>query len=205
MRVSMSRALLALCIGIVGAVIGGGLYEALVIVPLWSSGPPESLTAFNTLALKPEAGPRFWMFMTPLMGLLALVNLIMAVRSREERRGWWLAGSAGIVAIVITTFVFFVPLLMKILAVGLGGDPVPAESVEDVGDAELGSDDSRDRLVGLSDPRLWRWQCRSARARAASGAGSRVRLNRHIDKLERQSPGPRGSGLSCVCHSLSRR
>ena len=126
----MNRMMLLIAVMLCGILVGAGLYEALAIVPLWAGGPPESLVAFNTQPLKPLSGPRFWMFATPLVGLVCLVNLFFAWRSRDAARAWWIAGSAGFVAMIVVTFIFFVPLLMKIYAVGVGGEPVPGESVQ---------------------------------------------------------------------------
>ncbi len=126
---TLGKGLLRLLVVLLGIEIGAGLYEALVLVPLWAGGLPDSLVAYNTQALKPTPGRHFWIVSTPLVGLLGLANLVAAWRSRAPKRAWWLAGAAGVVAIVAITFLYFVPTLMRFEAVRQAGDAALAASV----------------------------------------------------------------------------
>jgi hypothetical protein len=105
----IGRILLALLVIVLGVEIGAGIYEARVLVPLWSSDPPRSLVAYNLQPLRPNPGLRFWIFSTPLVGLLGLANLAPAFRSVPPGRAWWITGSLLAVALVVVTFVYFVP------------------------------------------------------------------------------------------------
>jgi len=66
----------------------------------------------------PDQGRRFWMVMTPLVGLIALANLIVAWRSRDAQRRWWMLGVGTTLAVVIVTFTYFVPALMRFQQAG---------------------------------------------------------------------------------------
>jgi hypothetical protein len=114
--ISVSRVLLWLFVVALGIQIGAGIYETRVIVPLWSSAPPESVVAYNLQALRPESGTRFWIFATPLLGLLGLANLFVAWRSNAGVRAWWLFAAAAVVVVVAVTFIYFVPELMRFAA-----------------------------------------------------------------------------------------
>jgi hypothetical protein len=105
----IGRILLALLVIVLGVEIGAGIYEARVLVPLWSSDPPGSLVAYNLQPLRPNPGLHFWIVSTPLVGLLGLANLVPAFRSSPPRRAWWITGAVLAVALVVVTFVYFVP------------------------------------------------------------------------------------------------
>jgi len=96
-----------------GFQIGAGVYEARVLVPLWSSAPPESVIAFQKQPLRPDSGPRFWIIVTPLVGLISLLNVIVAWGSTGPQRLWWLLGAGTSLVVVIVTFAFFVPILVR--------------------------------------------------------------------------------------------
>ena len=91
-----------------GIALGAGLYESRVIVPLWSSSPPESLN-------QPEVGLRFWVWVTtgPLT-LLTVLNLIAALLGDGARRHWWLVAAVIILIERIATFSYFVPTMMRL-------------------------------------------------------------------------------------------
>lgn len=104
--------LLSVFVVFLGVEIGGGIYEALVLVPLWSSAPPASLITYGSQPMPPNPGPRFWMFMTPMVGLLSILNLVFAWKSTAPRRKPWLLGSALALFVVVVTFIYFVPTLL---------------------------------------------------------------------------------------------
>jgi hypothetical protein len=122
-QMRLSRALLALIVAALGFEIGAGLYEALVLVPLWSGEPPDSIVTYNLQALRPEPGLHFWIVSTPLVGALALANLIASWRSRSPHRAWWLMGSGAALAVVVVTFLYFVPEISAFSAVATVATP----------------------------------------------------------------------------------
>lgn len=114
-----------------GVEIGGGLYETLVVMPLWSLSPPDSVVAYHQhnvaypqFAL--NAGGRFWMFNTPLTGLMAIAALISGLKTRPEHRKWRVAATVLALIVVVFTFAWFVP---KIMILGQGGAGLSAEQI----------------------------------------------------------------------------
>jgi len=102
-----------------GIEIGAGLYETLVVLPLWTSAPPDSVTAYHQHnAANPQftlnAGGRFWMFATPLVGLLALATLLSGLRTVSQHRQWRIAGTILALVVVLATFTWFVPNIIRL-------------------------------------------------------------------------------------------
>jgi hypothetical protein len=110
---NISRFLLWLLVVLLGIEIGAGIYEARVLVPLWSAAPPESLVTYNLQSLRPNPGMNFWIVSTPLVGLLSLANLIVAFRSGKRARKWWVTGAGLAFVMVMATFIYFVPALQR--------------------------------------------------------------------------------------------
>lgn len=91
-----------------GVVVGAGLYEQRVVVPLWASAPPQSFG-------KPEVGLRFWLFVTTIpLTFLTLANVLAAWISNGSARAWWLAAIVIVVIERISTFTYFVPTLLAL-------------------------------------------------------------------------------------------
>jgi hypothetical protein len=97
-----------------GIELGAGIYEMRVLVPLWSSSPPHSIIAYDAQPLRPDPGRNFWIFATTFLGLVSIANLFPAWRSTGMRRRWWLFGAGLTVLVIISTFGYFVPTLLKI-------------------------------------------------------------------------------------------
>jgi len=124
-RFSIERFFLWLFVIVLGIEIGAGLYETLVVVPLWSASPPDSVVAYyqhNTsnpqLALNP--GGRFWMVNTPLVGLLAVAALLSGLKTRPEHRRWRIVATRAAIIVVAATFAWFVPNIMILNEGGRG-------------------------------------------------------------------------------------
>ena len=119
MRSVVANVVLWACVIVVGLEIGAGIFEARTWVPLWASAPPESIIAFvQTKAVNPtlftDAGGRFWIYSTPLVGIIALLTLATSFWTSGEHKRWRLFGSSLIVGIVILTFVWFAPTIIKL-------------------------------------------------------------------------------------------
>jgi hypothetical protein len=102
-----------------GIELGGGLYETLVVMPLWVASPPDSvINYYRHNAANPQfalnAGGRFWMFATPLVGLSALAALLSGFRTRAEHRKWRIAGTILALIVVVSTFAWFVPNIIRL-------------------------------------------------------------------------------------------
>lgn len=91
-------------------VIGGAVYEHCGVVPAWTAAPPASLSMFQgEYGLDPSL---FWMSIHPVTMLFFVVNLVL--HWKTARRQNILAVMIGYIAILATTFIYFVPELMAI-------------------------------------------------------------------------------------------
>jgi hypothetical protein len=128
---SIAQIVLWLFVIVLGVELGAGLYETLVIMPLWSLSPPDSVVAYHQhnvaypqFAL--NAGGRFWMFNTPLLGMAAIAALISGLKTRPKHRKWRVAATVLALIVVVFTFAWFVP---KIMILGQGGPGLSAEQI----------------------------------------------------------------------------
>lgn len=99
--------------------VGAGLYETLVIIPMWMGGAPDSVIKYYELyAVNPQfalrAGERFWMFFTPSVGLFALATLLSSFKTSPQHRKWRLIASGLSFFVVVVTFAWFVPNILRL-------------------------------------------------------------------------------------------
>ncbi len=118
-RFSIAQIFLWLFVIVLGIVLGGGLYEQLVVMPLWSLTPPDSVVAYHQhkvaypqFAMNP--GGRFWMFFMPSAGLLAIATIISGLKTRPEHRKWRLLAAILALIVVVFTIAWFVPNIIKL-------------------------------------------------------------------------------------------
>jgi hypothetical protein len=108
--------LLLALIAVAGIGLGGLVYEARVIVPLWSGNPPESVGQWNAHTLyRIEPGPVFWWWVTPLSGLLAVGMLAVSSHLEARARLWVRIGAGLTAAMVLLTLVWYTPQLSGLL------------------------------------------------------------------------------------------
>jgi hypothetical protein len=129
---SIAQIILWLLVVVTGVAVGGGLYEQLVVMPLWTSAPPDSVIEYyRHNVANPQftlnQGGRFWIFVMPLLGLLSIATLLSGLRTRPEHRRWRIAASALILLVTIITFAWFIPNIIK-----LTGEAVLTMPREDV-------------------------------------------------------------------------
>ena len=129
---SIAQIFLWLFVILLGIMIGGGLYEQLVVMPLWQTAPPDSVIAYyQHNVANPQhtlnQGGRFWVFVMPLVGLLAIATLLSGLRTRPEHRKWRVAGTVLTLIIMVFTTVWFVPNIIR-----LTGEGVMAMSADEV-------------------------------------------------------------------------
>jgi len=103
--------------------IGGGIFEHLVLTPLWAGSPPESVTNWPYGVVQ----AKFFAVLTPLSFVLSLALIIASWWMPRQQRKWSLV--AGIVMLVlgVATVSFFVPILQKTQATrgaGLSGEEI---------------------------------------------------------------------------------
>jgi hypothetical protein len=106
---------------------GGGLFEVLVVYPNWKhSRNAAELKANLQSSGQNYAGTRFWPLASPLQGLLAIVNVIMAWRYVGPGQQLWLVAALLILATRIITFSYFIPVMLNKL---MKADKVPVDQL----------------------------------------------------------------------------
>ncbi|MEV6876752.1 DUF1772 domain-containing protein [Amycolatopsis sp. NPDC051128] len=116
---------------LVGVQFGAGLYEKIIVVAQWSSLPGDQVVAAIENSGMKAAGRVFWPFVSPLVALFAVGNLVVAWRSKAANRRWWLAGAALMVGYAVFSYGFFVPQMLLLQA---DGATWPADRVESLVD-----------------------------------------------------------------------
>ncbi len=114
-----SKIILWLFVVLLGIEVGAGLYETVVLIPMWLGGAPDSAIKYYELyAANPQfalrAGEKFWIFFTPLVGLLAIATFLTSFKTSPKHRKWRLIGSGLSIFIVAATFAWFVPNIMRL-------------------------------------------------------------------------------------------
>jgi len=103
--------------------IGGGIFEHVVLTPLWAGSPPESVTAWQHGVVQ----AKFFSIASPLYGLFSLALVIASFWMPTQQRKWALvAGICGI-TVMLSTIFFFIPILSKTQATrgaGLSGEEI---------------------------------------------------------------------------------
>jgi Domain of unknown function (DUF1772) len=117
---SAERILLWLYVFVFGVQLGAGLYETLVVVPVWSAAPPETVWGWNAQRetnpqLAIDSGRRFWIYVTPAVGLLSVAALLAGWQTRPEHRAWLLAATLTSFVMTVITFAYFVPTLIGLM------------------------------------------------------------------------------------------
>ena len=100
---------------ILGTSFGAALYEARVVVPLWTHTATGAFQWAADLSRRTDAGRRFWAFVTtgPLT-VLAVASMLLAGRAAGGRREWWMTAASVIIVDRIATFAYFIPVLLKL-------------------------------------------------------------------------------------------
>jgi Anthrone oxygenase len=101
---------LILCLAVisVGALLGGSLYDSLVIAPNFRVGVPQSLEHLRQFMAVANPGS-FFRLIAPLTQLSILVSLILGWRRPAGRRWWLLIALVLVVTGDVITFTFHYP------------------------------------------------------------------------------------------------
>ena len=103
---TLSHILIWLLPIVLGIVVGAGLYEARVVVPLWAGASPETWH---------RTGIQFWAFVsTGPLTLILLASLIVVWWYRGAPRKWWLAALALLLVERTATFAYFIPTMVQL-------------------------------------------------------------------------------------------
>ena len=129
MRTSAAKwSLILLCFSMAGA-IGGGLYEHMVLMPLWATSPPSSFAMIQPGTGVPLQG--FWIPVHVAITVFLLFSLGLAWKERKARR-FLLIGLGSYVIMRLWSGLFFIPEMLAFQKVPL------------------------DAPASLSSPREWR-------------------------------------------------
>ena len=104
---------------------GGGLFEHIVLTPLWADAPPESVTAWQYGGIQ----RKFFIIFSPLYYLCSLALIIASRWMPARQRKWALVAGLSGVIIGLATFLFFIPILQKTQVTrgaGLSGEEITA-------------------------------------------------------------------------------
>jgi hypothetical protein len=103
--------------------IGGGIFEHLVLTPLWAGSPPESVTAWPHGVVQ----ARFFGVVSPLCFLLSLALIIASWWMPRRQRKWALVAGLSMLLLGVATVSFFLPILQQTQATrgaGLSGEEI---------------------------------------------------------------------------------
>jgi hypothetical protein len=129
---SIAQTFLRLFVVLMGIEIVGGLHETIVVTTLWLLSPPDSVIAYYRYNVSnPQfalnADGRFWLFFTPLVGLLSCATLISGLKTRPEHRRWRMISTILALSITVFTFAWFIPNIIT-----LAGEEVTKLSGEQI-------------------------------------------------------------------------
>ena len=126
MSETTSTVLLWLFVLNLGIAFGAGVYEHRIVVSRWMGFPHQPGAHWDAEAARQDdTGRRFWAFVSTLpLTLLTLANLFAAWRAQGAVRGWWLAAALAALADRVSTFSYFIPTMIGLMAV-----PDSSESV----------------------------------------------------------------------------
>jgi hypothetical protein len=121
---SIAQIFLWLYVVVLGIQIGGGLYEQLVVMPLWSLSPPDSVVAYHqhnvaNPQFAPDQGGRFWIFFFPLGALLAIATLVSGLKTRPEHRKWRMVSTILALIVVVFTSAWFILNIIPLTGEGV--------------------------------------------------------------------------------------
>ena len=111
--------LIGLCLALASAV-GGGLYEHIVLMPLWSKSPPSSFSV-----IQPATGvplQRFWIPVHILITLAFIASLVLAWGDRPVRQLLLIALGSYIIMRAWSA-VYFIPRMLAFQKVPLDSPP----------------------------------------------------------------------------------
>jgi uncharacterized membrane protein len=101
---------IVLCLAIIsiGALLGGSLYDSIVLAPNYRAGIPQSLEHFRQFMAVANPG-NFFRLIVPLTQLSMLISVILGWRRPAGRRWWLILALVLIVAGDVFTFTYHYP------------------------------------------------------------------------------------------------
>ena len=113
----LSELLLWLFIINLGTSFGAGLYEKMIVLPMWFTKYPEIGYRVNVNAMREtDTGRKFWASVNTVpLTLLTLANLIVSLQTTGTKHDWWLTACLLILIERIGTFSYFIPTAVKLM------------------------------------------------------------------------------------------
>ena len=97
--------------------MGGSVFEHVVLTPLWAGSPPDSVRAWQYGTVQ----AKFFVVVSSFYYLVALAMMIASWWMPSRVRWWALLAGLTAVVVGIATFGFFIPILQKTQATGGAG------------------------------------------------------------------------------------
>ena len=122
-RPAILRAILWLFVLSLTILTGGGIFEHVVLTPLWAGSPPESVTGWPYGAIQ----GKFFRVASPVYYLCSLALIIGSWWMPRRQRKWALVAGLSGIMVVLSTALFFIPILQKTQATrgaGLSGEEI---------------------------------------------------------------------------------
>jgi hypothetical protein len=113
----LSELLLWLFIINLGTSFGAGLYEKIIILPMWFTKFSETGYRVNVNAMREiDTGRKFWANVNTIpLTLLTIANLIVSLQMTGAKHDWWLTACLLIIIERIGTFSYFIPIALKLM------------------------------------------------------------------------------------------
>ncbi len=122
-RVNVTQIILRLFVLSATILIGGGIFEHVVLTPLWAGSPPESVTRWQYGVVQ----AKFFAVASPLYYLFSIALIVVSWWMPPPQRKWALAAGVCGLIVMLTTIFFFIPILGKTQATrgaGLSGEEI---------------------------------------------------------------------------------
>jgi hypothetical protein len=125
-RELVAQFLLYLIIALVAISVGGNVYEMLVLDPIWSASPPDSVRQFFKGTPFARAMQKFWLSKLAKYSLFVLLGAVIAGWGEPARRVWLAAALAATAAQYALTIPYIFPRKKMLFR---AGDDIPAEAI----------------------------------------------------------------------------
>jgi hypothetical protein len=122
MKETLAKWSLILLCFFMAVALGGGFYEHIVLVPLWSASPPSSFSV-----IQPGTGvplQTFWIPVHAGITIFALLSLFFTWKDRRIRR-LLLIGLASYIVMRVWSGLFFIPEMLAFQRVPVTSPPSP--------------------------------------------------------------------------------